>query len=168
MNSKKFNRRSPFCPIHWSLAPLPCLRVGALHLEGEVRDGATLGHAAQGDDIHMRGEVLGQGVGGHASTSLHNHAWEVLLQGPGSSMQILWTSQRQRHVQRLDTPNENRLRDGTCSKKTRKLRNTGSSRKNALTKYSCIFQPTAQFSCPIISIPRSSVIIFSFSLGTTL
>jgi hypothetical protein len=41
-----------------------------LNLEGEVYHWAALGDAAQRNDVHMGGEILGQGVWGHPSTGL--------------------------------------------------------------------------------------------------
>ena len=55
----------------------------------EVHNGATLRYAAQGNYVHMGGEIVRQVVWSHSSTCLYQQSWELSLQHTGCCVELL-------------------------------------------------------------------------------
>lgn len=62
---------------------------GLLDLQREIHHGAALRDAAQRDDVHLRGEIGGQGLRSHPPAGFYHLGREFSLQCLSSSVQLL-------------------------------------------------------------------------------
>ena len=78
---------------HVILGLLAWGRNGLLNLQRKIHHWATLRDAAQGNDVHMWGEIQSQVVRSHSSTGFYQCSWELLLQSLSFNMEFLaeWT-----------------------------------------------------------------------------
>lgn len=60
-----------------------------LNLQRKVHNWAALCNAAQGDDVHMWGEIRSHVARSHSSTGLYQESRELLLQRLSCNMELL-------------------------------------------------------------------------------